>query len=182
MKNLRFFSMVCVFALAIGSLAGCHKDENGNNNNGNNNGNGGSGGGTAAGYVDLGLPSGTKWKETNEIGNGTGFYNYDEAVRTFGRQLPTKNQLEELTNYCSWTWQNNSGYKVVGPNGNFIVLPALGYRNCNGDVRYVGHYGDYWSSTPNGSDNAWRFCFNYREMRMNNYGRCNGLSVRLVQD
>ena len=29
------------------------------------------------------------------------------------------------------------------------VLPAAGYRNCNGDVNNVGSNGNYWSSTPN---------------------------------
>lgn len=129
-----------------------------------------------AGYVDLGLSSGTYWKETNE----SGFYNYDNAVSKFGDKLPTKEQLEELKNECEWTWTGN-GYKVTGPNGEFIMLPAAGFRLCDGDVADVGTYGDYWSSTPNDSDDAWNLYFNSSEVNMGNYRRCNGQSVRLVQ-
>ncbi|HJJ45480.1 MAG TPA: hypothetical protein O0Y17_00165 [Methanocorpusculum sp.] len=45
-----------------------------------------------AGYVDLGLPSGTLWKDKNESG---GFYTYDEAMKAFGNNLPTMEQFEE---------------------------------------------------------------------------------------
>ncbi|MBO7570645.1 MAG: S8 family serine peptidase [Bacteroidales bacterium] len=128
-------------------------------------------------WVDLGLPSGTLWKDENE----SGFYDYDAAVRSFGSKLPTKEQLEELKNSCQWTW-TGSGCKVTGPNGNFIVLPAAGSRNCYDDVRLVGSYGFYWSSTPNGSDDAWYLYFYSSRGFMSNINRCLGLSVRLVQD
>lgn len=61
------------------------------------------------------------------------------------------------------------------------VLPAAGNRNCNGNVNNVGSNGNYWSSTPNGSENAWNLNFNSGEVNMNNNNRCNGQSVRLVQ-
>lgn len=132
----------------------------------------------AQGFVDLGLSSGTLWKDKNEEG---GFYTYDQAISKFGDKLPTKEQLEELKNSCQWTWTGN-GYKVVGPNGQSIVLPAAGYRSCDGDVDYVGSDGLYWSSTPNGSDYAWRLYFNAGKVGMDYNGRCGGRSVRLVQD
>lgn len=124
-----------------------------------------------AGYVDLGLPSGTYWKETNE----SGFYNYDNA-----NKLPTKEQLEELKNECEWTW-TGKGYKVTGPNGNSIFLPAAGLLDCNGTVHSVGTRGCYWSSTPNDSDDAWGLYFQSSGVRMDNYNRCWGQSVRFVQ-
>ena len=128
------------------------------------------------GYVDLGLPSGTYWKETNE----SGFYNYDNAVSKFGNKLPTKEQLEELKNECEWT-QLGNGCKVTGPNGESITLPAAGNRNCSGEVFLVGWCGFYWSSSPIDSDNAWYLYFNEREVYMNSSDRCHGRSVRLVQ-
>ena len=85
----------------------------------------------AQNYVDLGLPSGTKWKATNEKNAADAeydFFTYDEAVSQFGDRLPTKDQCEELSAECQWSWTGN-GYKVTGPNGNFITLPAAGYRN-----------------------------------------------------
>lgn len=131
-------------------------------------------------YVDLGLPSGTKWKSVNEPGDKDGFYTYDEAVAAFGEQLPTKEQCEELINACEWSW-TGTGYKVTGPNGLSITLPAAGFRDCGGSVYDVGTLGAYWSSTPRGSEYAWCLDFDSSEVRMYNYPRCRGLSVRLVQ-
>ena len=131
-----------------------------------------------AGYVDLGLPSGTLWKNKNEEG---GFYTYDQAISKFGNKLPTKEQLKELKNSCQWTW-TGSGYKVTGPNGNSISLPAAGYRSCDGSVGYVGSYGSFWSSTPDGSDIAWCLNFGSGGVDVDNFSRCIGRSVRLVQD
>ena len=129
-----------------------------------------------AGYVDLGLSSVTYWKETNE----SGFYSYYNAVSKFGDKLPTKEQLEELQNECEWTWTGN-GYKVTGPNGESITLPAAGYRSCDGAVNRVGTCGCYWSSTPDDSDYAWSLDFESSRVNMYNDKRCYGLSVRLVQ-
>ena len=132
----------------------------------------------AQGLIDLGLPSGTLWKDKNEEG---GFYTYEQAVSRFGSGLPTKEQLKELKNSCKWTW-NGNGYKVTGPNGNSIVLPASGYRYCSGDVGSVGSYGGYWSSDPLGSGDAWGLSFYSDKVGMSNDSRCSGRSVRLVQD
>ena len=131
----------------------------------------------STGCTDLGLPSGTIWKNFN----ATGFYTYDEAVSQFGNRLPTKEQWEELKAECQWSW-NGSGYKVTGPNGNSIVLPASGYRGCGGSVFNVGSNGMYWSSTPIDSDGAWGLNFFSGGVYMYSYIRCFGRSVRLVQD
>lgn len=143
----------------------------------------GSGSTTAAkptvptGYTDLGLPSGTLWKNFN----ATGFYTYDEAVSQFGNRLPTKVQWEELKAECQWSW-TGSGYKVTGPNGNSIVLPASGDCGCTGGVDFVGENGYYWSSTPKGSEYAWGFYFRSDVVCIDGCGHCWGRSVRLVQD
>ncbi len=129
------------------------------------------------GYVDLGLPSGTLWKKDNEAG---GFYTYDQAIAKFGSDLPTKEQLEELKSSCKWTWTGN-GYRVEGPNGQSIVLPAAGWRYCYGSVDLVGSCGFYWSSTRDGSDYAWSLHFKSGKVSMYYSMRCNGLSVRLVR-
>lgn len=129
-------------------------------------------------YVDLGLPSGTKWKSSNEKG---GFLTYDEAVSKFGDKLPTQDQFEELKGMCNWTWIGK-GYKVTGPNGNSITLLAAGYRECSEGVGGVGSDGGYWSSTPRGSDNAWFLSFHSDEVVTHANPRCYGFSVRLVQD
>lgn len=130
-------------------------------------------------YVDLGLPSGTRWKEVNE-GGDYALYTYNEAVSRFGNKLPTMQQLEELKNKCTWTWTGN-GYKVTGPNGESITLPAAGFHFCTGDVYYVGKLGYYWPSTPFDSDYVCFLYFDSSEVVMLKDDRCVGNSVRLVQ-
>lgn len=129
------------------------------------------------GYVDLGLPSGTLWKEKNE----SGFYDFDAAHSNFGNELPSKEQLQELKDECVWLW-NGSGYKVIGPNKKFIVMPAEGCRLCSGDVSGVGLYGYYWSFQPYNSSTVWYLGFNTSGVYVGNIGRCGGESVRLVQE
>ncbi len=127
-------------------------------------------------WVDLDLPSGTKWKSVNE----SGFYSYESAIDNFGKYVPTKEQWQELKTFCVWTCQED-GYRVTGNNGNSIFLPAAGWRNCNGGVSGVGTGGKYWSSTPNGTDAAWSLYFDWSGVYMDRYVRCFGQSVRLVQ-
>ena len=137
------------------------------------------------GYVDLGLPSGTLWKNANEGGDST-LYTYDEAVSMFGDKLPTAEQFEELINECEWTWTGN-GYKVTGSNGNSITLPAAGFSDTNGGVYYVGTDGGYWSSTPDrsstpdGSGYAWVLYIESGKAEMDGGNHNEGYSVRLVK-
>ena len=137
-------------------------------------------------YVDLGLSSGTKWKSQNELNpNGPkhDFFTYDEAMATFGKNLPTKEQWMELKKECTWNW-TGTGSKVIGPNGNFITLPAAGFLYPDGHVDGKGSGGGYWSSTLDGSGNAWYLSFYYWTDTPNTgyyYGRSGGLSVRLVR-
>lgn len=81
-------------------------------------------------------------------GNAT----YDAARANWGGswRLPTKREMEELVNKCTWTWTKQSGirgYKVIGPNGNSIFLPSAG-DNFGYSVSRVGYY---WCSTPHES-------------------------------
>ena len=173
----KYFILGAAFVVSMAMLmTTCKKDEA--NNNGNNSGSGG----TVAGYVDLGLPSGTKWKSTNETGGNNGYYTHEEAVSAFGDKLPTKEQFEELKENCTWVWQDNGGYKVTGQNGNSIVLPASGFRFCDGDVSDVGSNGRYWSSTPGVSGYAWCLYFDSGGVYVYFDDRCYGFAVRLVQD
>lgn len=64
-------------------------------------------------------------------------------------RMPTKAEQDELHNNCTWTWttQNGvNGYKVTGPNGNSIFLPAAGLM-FEGTLSYAGSDGNYWSSS-----------------------------------
>ena len=66
-------------------------------------------------------------------------------------RMPTTDEQQELINNCTWQWtalNSVNGYKVTGPNGNSIFLPAAGWRFRTGSYS-KGDYGSYWSSTLN---------------------------------
>ena len=105
--------------------------------------------------VDLGLPSGTIWKSSNE----RGYWNINDAKGQFGgNRIPSKEQWMELKDKCKWTW-SGSGYTVTGLNGNSIYLPAVGYLHSSGEVLEEGDYGDYVTSTYENSERYWTFQF-----------------------
>ncbi len=99
-------------------------------------------------------------------------------------RMPTKAEQDELRNNCTWTWTTRNGvngYKVTGPNGNSIFLPAAGY--CGGaDLRDRGSKGDYWSSSLyEGYDyDAYNFGFHSSGYDWDYSGRNFGFSVRPV--
>ncbi len=138
-----------------------------------------------AGYVDLGLS--VYWKEKNERNSedNHGFYTSDDAHNQFEKNLPSKKQMLELKDSCTWEWDTEKkGYRVTGPNGNFIFLPAAGYRNCDGNLCYVGVGGFYWWSRHDGKDGpdgAYDLEFTSKRVRMDGNYCCHGQSVRLVQ-
>ena len=73
----------------------------------------------------------------------------DAAAANWGSDwcMPTLDQIQELEGKCKWVWTTDhgvNGYKVTGPNGNSLFLPAAGcrYGTDHGDV---GSEGDYWS-------------------------------------
>ena len=101
--------------------------------------------------------SGNSWG-TYKIGGKTSISptsGHDTARENWGGswRMPTEAEFEELCNKCDWTWTSqggHKGYKVTGPNGNSIFLPAAGWRGGTGSSR-VGERGEYWSSTLSSS-------------------------------
>ncbi|MBO5817207.1 MAG: hypothetical protein J6R26_04610 [Paludibacteraceae bacterium] len=90
-------------------------------------------------YVDLGLPSGTLWKDYDE----PGMYTQTEKDSLFQGSLPTAEQFAELRTICTWEW-DTIGYKVTGPNGNSITFKAKGYCSSLKRYYFMGDYGSYW--------------------------------------
>lgn len=79
-------------------------------------------------WIDLGLPSGTKWKCCNEGASKPEdygeYYTYKERS-----SAATAKQYEELVHNSSWSWSmlnGVNGYKFSGSNGGTIFLPAAG--------------------------------------------------------
>lgn len=128
-----------------------------------------------SGWVNLGLPSGTLWRDKNEAG----FFTYNQAVNRFGKSLPSRAQFDELRSSCKWTWQG-SGYWVTGPSGKTIYLPAAGWRESD-VITNIGDGGFYWSSTPDLPDIAWYLLFSSGGVYTATNWRSYGQSVRLVQ-
>ena len=128
-------------------------------------------------YVDLGLPSGTKWKSQNE----EGYYTFEQATSTFENTLPTAEQWVELKDVCTWNWaETKDGFHIVGPNGNAIFLPITGYRNCEGEMCKEKWEGDYWSSTLDDLGLTWYLTFGSVGALVLYEDRCSALSIRLV--
>ena len=94
-------------------------------------------------------------------------------------RMPTDAEWTELREECTWTW-TMKGYKVKSKNGNFIFLPAAGYRY--GSPLYdAGSDGYYWSSSLNTDYpcDAWSVRFN-SSSNVSYYNRYFGQSVRPV--
>ena len=64
---------------------------------------------------------------------------HDPAAKNWGGTwtMPSTEQVRELIEKCTWEF-TGAGYKVTGPNGNSIFLPAAGYR-----------FGDKWYGNGN---------------------------------
>ncbi len=140
-------------------------------------------------YVDLGLQSGTLWCNQNEINpnDSKGLYTYEEAKSEFGvSKIPSSAEWEELFDNCKRQW-TGKGFKLTGPNGKSLYLPASGYREWNGTMTYeVGVGGFYWANGTFGTGYAYgiRFTEYYLDTKSgmtDNYLKSTGGAVRLVQ-
>lgn len=63
-------------------------------------------------------------------------------------RMPTIAEVEELAARCTWTWTtlgNVNGYRIKGPSGSSIFLPACG--QWRDEPINVGSTGYYWTST-----------------------------------
>ena len=85
-----------------------------------------------------------------DIGSDISGTQYDAATHNMGEgwRMPTKAEYEELISKCQWIFVNfrgQRGWKVTGPNGNMIFLPAAGSMlyDWNEDESINGFY---WSS------------------------------------
>ena len=77
-------------------------------------------------------------------------------------RMPNEAEFKELKEKCAWKWvkwYDMQGYKIVGPNGKYIFLPAAG---DNSWAKYVGNtrqydfsgkgYGSYWTCERGGEN------------------------------
>ena len=120
-----------------------------------------------------------RWKDTYESGNCntygvqfgdiSGNDDYDPVHRGWGGawRMPTEYEMRELVEQCNWEWgyhETGYGYKVTGPNGNSIVIPANGYRGESAYTCEGSEKGYYWTSTPyNDGSNHYAYSLEFDE-------------------
>lgn len=129
-------------------------------------------------YVDLGLPSGILWSDQNE----EGYFTQNEAIQKYGNAVPTIWELDELKKKCVWRAEGTQ-FKVIGPNGNYIYLPANGKKTSTKTSHPVGDYGTIWSSTSieKGNVSGLGFWIKDNYICLWDYKPDESLSVRLVK-
>ena len=89
-------------------------------------------------------------------------------------RIPTKNELEELLEKCTWTWTTQNGvigYKITGSNGNSLFLPAAGGRDDT-EFIHIGSECFYWSSSRYEGNSAWILYTSTLGMAGYQYGFC----------
>ena len=99
-------------------------------------------------------------------------------------RMPTTAEQQELIDNCKWNWttQNGvNGYKVTGPNGNSIFLPAAGWMS-GGTLYSAGSGSVYWSSSLYTDNLGCADCVLFNSGGVDRFGndRGRGLSVRPV--
>ena len=124
------------------------------------------------------------WEQN--IGDIAGTSRDAARVNWGGRwRMPRASEIDELLSQCTWTWttqDGQNGYRVTGPNGNSIFLPAAGYRYESSSYR-VGSNGLYWSSTPYESNTRSAYNLSFGSGHRRDWsGRYFGYSVRPVLD
>ena len=103
-------------------------------------------------------------------------------------RMPTKQELDDLSNNCDWEWTTLNGVKgyCVRGRGAYasasIFLPCAGY-GYGTSLYSFGSHGYYWSSVPySGSYYSWYLDFNSGDHSTDSDGyRDYGFSVRPVQ-
>ena len=118
------------------------------------------------------------------LGDIGGSSSFDVARANWGGswRLHTKAEFEELKERCTWTWtteNGHKGYRVQGPNGNFIFLPAAGVWMA-GAFYSVGEVGECWGSMLDEYHEAYCLSFDSDEWGVYSTDRNDKCSVRPV--
>ena len=115
-------------------------------------------------------------------------YNYTDSLTTLDKdddvatsnwgtewRMPTKDEMQELVDKCTWTIKDNKGFEVKGPNGKTIFLPI------NDDLSTSHCKGNYWtSSCYENCFAAYELVFHTKFTGLNSDSRGHGKLVRPV--
>ncbi len=99
------------------------------------------------------------------IGSNISGTQYDVVRAQWGGswRLPTKVEFQELKERCTWTWTTYNGvngWKVTGPNGKSIFLPAAGHRDGT-EFSNRGSRGNYWSGSLYESNQGYAYSLGF---------------------
>lgn len=128
-------------------------------------------------FINLGLPSGTRWADQNERNQ----LPHGKAVRRYGLWIPTSAQWAELIRCCTWTWNaKTAAYTITGPNGKSISLPARGFICCAGPC-HAGE-GHYWALEDRDASTAYNLFFDSKkQLPSDDSYKVLGMSLRIVK-
>ena len=122
------------------------------------------------GLIGWGDPTGVKRSENvndyPKVNSISGTI-YDVAKVKWGGKwrIATQSEFQELISACVWVWEERSGkygYKVTGPSGNSIFLPATGYRR--GLSYYSSGKGYYWTGTMRSNTSPYPYVLNFDQV------------------
>ena len=127
------------------------------------------------------------WQDDHNTGTSDLYGDTDTATKLWGDnwRMPTNDEFSDLLSNCDVQWTTFGGLngcKFTGKgnySSNSVFLPAADYCD-DGDVYGQGYSGYYWSSTPNGSDNAYLLNFGSGSQYVGDDNRSHGYSVRAV--
>lgn len=112
-------------------------------------------------WIDLGLPSGLKWKCCNEgASKPEDFGEYYESYASSTNWT----EFKELRDCCEHVW-DGKGYFFIGPNGRSLYFPSAGYYYGNEYRNYAnpasgepyGPVGHYWLTNTNANGSHYYF-------------------------
>ncbi|GHT22899.1 hypothetical protein FACS189430_05350 [Bacteroidia bacterium] len=126
----------------------------------------------------------TGWDDTNAEGTS---WATDKDPSPEGWRVPTQAEVQSLCDAAKvtneWVTTPVNGRRFTDKaSGNTLFLPAAGYRLGGGTLDYAGALGYYWSSTADGTTNAYYLLFYSGFADWSNNLRRYGFSVRSVAE
>ena len=130
------------------------------------------------------------------IGTDISSTQYDAAYSHLGDKyrMPTKAEMQELLDRCTITNETLNGvdgFRIMGPNGNSIFMPASGYKYLEA-VKYTSDNsqnkkcGFYWTSEAyNSGTSAYAYSFTMGtdgSRTVTRFARASGLVIRPVEN
>lgn len=106
----------------------------------------------------------------------------DAAYCILGKhwRIPTKKEVDELINLCSWSYvelEGNHGYMIIGPNDKWIFLPLPERKGIREPTSI------FWTATlADDSNNAYALCCSKRDIGVSSLQRIIAATIRPVYE